>query len=149
MSEEEDAGDGDGIVVKRLPWRSDSKFLICMFISYHVKWIYFCIDLELNDIIKKLDAAADAAAKSVSTFTPDRKQRVESSDPSALSPPADAPDWALKPEYRKGEFKIMLMFITLIIFQSMYQVLKWQIKKMKFQISYRLIGMTQLLRLCY
>ena len=34
------------------------------------------------------------------------ENRVESSDPSALSPPADAPDWALKPEYRKGEFKI-------------------------------------------
>ena len=67
---------------------------------------FICIDLERNDIIKKLDAAADAAAKSVSTFTRDRKQRVESSDPSALSPPADAPDWALKPEYRKGEFKI-------------------------------------------
>lgn len=65
----------------------------------------FFIDLELNDIIKKLDAAADTAAKSVSTFTPDRKRRVESSDPSVLYPPADAPDWALKPEYRKGESK--------------------------------------------
>ena len=57
---------------------------------------------ELNDLIKKLDAAADTAAKSVPTFTPDRKQRVESAVPSILPPPADAPDWALKPEFRKG-----------------------------------------------
>ena len=64
--------------------------------------ICFVLIIELNDIIKKLDAAADAAAKSASTFTPDRKQRVESTDSSVLTPPVDAPDWALKPEYRKG-----------------------------------------------
>ena len=55
--------------------------------------------IELNDLIVKLDAAADVAAKSVPTFTPERKQRV-------VSPPADAPDWAVQPEYRKSEFNI-------------------------------------------
>ena len=52
--------------------------------------ICFVLIIELNDLIKNLDAAADAAAKLASTFTPDR--RVESTDSSVLTPPVDAPD---------------------------------------------------------
>ena len=59
--------------------------------------------ITIRSLIVKLDRAADTAAKSVPTFTPDRKRRVVSATVSKLSPPADAPDWALKPEYRKGE----------------------------------------------
>ena len=75
----------------------------------------YVLILELNDIIKKLDAAADTAAKSLSTFTPDRKQRVETSDSSVLPPPADAPDWALKLEYRKGEIRNYYSFYEHIL----------------------------------
>ena len=47
---------------------------------------------ELNDLILKLDAAADTAAKKASIFTPERMERIVSSSPSKLSPPPGAPD---------------------------------------------------------
>lgn len=78
------------IVVRKLPWQSYSKLLMCTFLPYVIKF------LELNDI-NKLDVALDTEAVCFDLYS--RLQRVESSDSSVLSPPADAPDWALKPEY--------------------------------------------------
>ena len=74
-----------------------------LIVSFHPQNTISIILLELNDLIVKLDAAADVVAKSVPTFTPKRKQRVVSATPSTstLSPPADAPDWEVRPEYRK------------------------------------------------
>lgn len=66
--------------------------------SWHVAF-----SLELNKLIKKLDAAADEAAKSSPIFTPDRKERVESDIASLLPPPVDAPNWTLEASMRKGQ----------------------------------------------
>ena len=58
---------------------------------------FICVDLELNDIKSWMRQRM----LQPSLFQPlhQIENRVESSDPSALSPPADAPDWALIPEY--------------------------------------------------
>ena len=49
-----------------------------------------------------LDSAADVVSKSQASFVPDKKERIVSLLPSGSLPPANAPDWALQPEYRKG-----------------------------------------------
>ena len=77
-------------------------FHVCVTFSYPD--ISFSFFSELNDLILKLDAAADTAAKKASTFTPERMERIISGSPSKLSPPPGAPDWALKPEFRKGMY---------------------------------------------
>ena len=82
-------------------------FHVC---DLHVLTVSFSIFFsELNDLILKLDAAADTAAKKASTFTPERMERIVSGSPSKLSPPPGAPDWALKPEFRKGMYIILLI----------------------------------------
>ena len=57
---------------------------------------------ELDQLVEKLDTFALEAAKSKKkNFVPDRIERVISSVPSAVPPPPDAPNWALKPEWKK------------------------------------------------
>ena len=98
MSEEEDGDDGK-ICVKKLPWRSGSKTPLCLLLIpyYHP---HFC--LELNELIVKLDALASDAAKTQNNFIPERKERIVATIPSSQPPPSNAPEWALKPQWRNG-----------------------------------------------
>ena len=57
---------------------------------------------ELDQLVEKLDKFALDDAKSKKNFVPDRIQRVISSEPSSTPPPPDAPNWALKPEWKRG-----------------------------------------------
>ena len=57
---------------------------------------------ELDQLVEKLDTFALEAAKSKKKFVPDRIERVISPVPSAVPPPPDAPNWALKPEWKKS-----------------------------------------------
>ena len=79
---------------------------MCVFYTDSFLFNFFS---ELTDLILKLDAAADTAVKKASTFTPERMERIVSGSPSKLSPPPGAPDWALKPEFRKGMYIILLI----------------------------------------
>jgi len=83
MSEED--GNDSAIIVRKLPWRSDSMFLMFTYFAftYFLCRAEWCYDLA-------------AANKSHPGFVPDRKERL-------VSPlPSSTPDWALQPEYRKG-----------------------------------------------
>ena len=57
---------------------------------------------ELNELVEKLDGLAGDAAKVQKNFIPERKVRILGAA-STQAPPLDAPDWALHPQFRKGD----------------------------------------------
>ena len=60
--------------------------------------------LELNELVEKLDELASDAAKVQKNFIlPERKGRILG-EASNLPPPSGAPDWALQPHFRKGNY---------------------------------------------
>ena len=75
----------------------------------HSRMMHF-YSTELNQLVEKLDAFALEAAKSKKNFVPDRIERVISAEPSGVPPPPDAPNWALKPEW-----KISMLYNCIIV----------------------------------
>ena len=89
------------ILVKKLPWRSESKCGCSIHMHMHTlaeSDDTFLLYTELDQLVEKLDTFALEAAKSKKNFIPDRVEHVIVTQPSTVPPPPDAPNWALKPE---------------------------------------------------